>query len=310
MGAVCHTYSIVARDAENDQLGVAVQSHTLAVGRVVAWAEAGVGAVATQAVADPSFGPLGLGLMRGGMPATEALKGLLEAGDTPEWRQAGLVDARGEVAAHTGSRCIAAAGHRVGSNYAAQANMMRNETVWTAMGPAFEASDGDLAERLMAALEAAQQAGGDLRGMQSAAMLVVAGPATTRPWDGVLYDLRVDDHARPLSELRRLLAKARAIHQLRHAVELLGQPGPSAERVAQARQAFADLGHQARDNPELEFWYAVGLAGAGLVDEALPHFGGVFQADPRWRELANRLPASGRLPDDPALMTRILAASP
>src|SRR5262245_7192082 len=163
-----HAYSIVARDAATGELGVAVQSHAFSVGSGVSWAEAGVGAVATQSFIDVSYGPLGLDLMRAGRSAPDALKGLLAADDGRDVRQVAMIDASGRVAAHTGPKCIPSAGDHVGAGYSVQANLMDNDTVWPAMAKAFEASRGDLAERLLAALEAAQAAGGDIRGMQSA----------------------------------------------------------------------------------------------------------------------------------------------
>jgi uncharacterized Ntn-hydrolase superfamily protein len=304
-----HTYSIVARDPETGQLGVGVQSHAFGVGRVVTWAEAGVGAVATQAVADPSFGPLGLDLLRAGVAPDAALAELLSGDSMTDVRQVGMIDGQGRVAAHTGARCIAAAGHRRGRDYSAQANMMLRDTVWTAMGNAFEGANGDLAERIIVSLEAAEREGGDLRGMQSASLLVVGGPASSRRWEGRLFDLRVDDHAEPLAELRRLMHRARAIRHMGLAVQLLSRPDRDGDSAAQAQAEFAQADRHleaAGGYVEPVFWYAVGLAGAGLVDEALPHFKRVFSTNERYRELARRLPPTGRVPDDPAVMARIL----
>jgi uncharacterized Ntn-hydrolase superfamily protein len=183
------TYSIVARDPATGELGVAVQSHWFSVGPIVPWAEAGVGAVATQSFVDPSYGPLGLDLMRAGKSATEALSGLVESDAHPEVRQVAMIDARGNVAAHTGANAIIAAGHQTGENYSVQANLMESSTVWPAMADAFETASGDLAERLLAALEAAEAEGGDIRGRQSAALLVVSGEPTGRPWVDRTFDL-------------------------------------------------------------------------------------------------------------------------
>jgi len=199
------TYSIVARDSATGELGVAVQSHWFSVGAVVPWAEAGVGAVATQSFIDPSYGALGLDLMRAGKSAPEALAALLAADAQRDVRQVGMVDARGRVARHTGRLCIPAAGDQAGAQYVVQANLMERATVWPAMARAFEAATGDLAERLMAALEAAEAEGGDIRGRQSAALLVVKAHSTGRPWADRRFDLRVEDHPEPLPELRRLL---------------------------------------------------------------------------------------------------------
>jgi uncharacterized Ntn-hydrolase superfamily protein len=177
---LAHTYSIVARDPETGQLGVAVQSHWFSVGAIVPWAEAGVGAVATQSFVEPSYGPLGLALMRAGKSAPEALKSLLASDAQADVRQVAMIDAQGRVASHTGVYCIAAAGHRIGANYSAQANLMLKETVWDAMAKAFESAKGDLADRLLSALEAAQGEGGDIRGKQSAAIVVVTGKDAAR----------------------------------------------------------------------------------------------------------------------------------
>ena len=205
-----HTYSIVARDPKTGELGVAVQSHWFAVGPLVPWAEAGVGAVATQSFVDASYGKLGLDLLRAGRSGPDTLKGLLAADENREVRQVAIVDASGKVAAHTGAKCIPMAGHRVGEGYSVQANLMLGEQVWPAMAKAFESTEGDLAARMLAALEAAQAAGGDIRGKQSAALIVVSGKPTGRSWQDRVFDLRVDDHPEPVAELRRLVVLQRA----------------------------------------------------------------------------------------------------
>ena len=203
--SLAHTFSIVARDSESGRMGVAVQSHWFSVGSTVTWAEAGVGAVATQALVEVSHGPLGLDLMRGGRSATEALRALLAADEGRAVRQVAMVDANGEVAVHTGERCIADAGHVAGETFSAQANMMVTADVWPAMTDAYERSRGDFAERMLEALEAGQTAGGDVRGRQSAAILIVEGESTGCPWVDTTMDLRVEDHAKPIKELRRLV---------------------------------------------------------------------------------------------------------
>jgi uncharacterized Ntn-hydrolase superfamily protein len=272
------TYSIVARDASTGELGVAVQSHYFATGSMVTWAEPGVGAVATQAEARASYGALGLSLMGSGMTPAAALAGLTAADDGRRHRQVAMIDAGGEAAAHTGEQCIAEAGHRLGDGWSAQANMMRRDTVWDAMGDAFEASTGDLASRLLDALDAAEAQGGDLRGRQSAALLVVpaTGPAWTRT-----FDVRVDDHPEPLVELRRLTDMRRAY--------LREEDSPA-------------MG----DNPELAFWQALGLATSDRVDDARPLIARAVVADVGWADLLRRLPAAGLFPDDPRLIERLL----
>jgi uncharacterized Ntn-hydrolase superfamily protein len=209
-----HTFSIVARDPATGEMGVAVQSHWFSVGSNVAWAEAGVGAVATQSFIDPSYGRGGLELMRGGASAEEALKTLLARDEGRDVRQVAMVDARGRVAAHTGAKCIEAAGDRVGKDYSVQANLMSNGRVWPAMASAFESARGDLADRMLAALDAAQAAGGDIRGRQSAALVVVKAESTGKPWADRVFDLRVDDSAEPLKELRRLVRLQRAYNHM------------------------------------------------------------------------------------------------
>jgi uncharacterized Ntn-hydrolase superfamily protein len=202
-----HTYSIVARDPATGEMGVAVQSHWFSVGSIVTWAEAGVGAVATQSFVDPGYGVRGLELMRRGTPAPDALQQLIANDPQRDGRQVAMIDASGHVSAYTGRSAIAAAGHRVGRSYSVQANMMANERVWPAMAAAFESTMGDLADRLLAALDAADKAGGDIRGRQSTAILVVRDKNTGRPWVGGdrVFDLRVDDNPQPVTELRRLI---------------------------------------------------------------------------------------------------------
>ena len=199
------TYSIVARDPGTGELGVAVQTGTFGVGRGVPWAEAGIGAAATQSYTERSYGHFGLELMKSGRPAPDALAGLVAADEGERMRQVGMVDAQGRAAAHTGAGCVREAGHLVGDGYTVQANMMGRDTVWGAMAAAYEAAEGTLAKRLLAALDAAEAEGGDFRGAQSAALLVVQAEPTGFTWKGRVSDLRVEDHSDPVGELRRLL---------------------------------------------------------------------------------------------------------
>jgi uncharacterized Ntn-hydrolase superfamily protein len=297
-----HTYSIVARDAATGQLGVAVQSHWFSVGAVVPWAEAGVGAVATQSFAEPSYGPLGLTLMRSGKTAQQALDALVVADPQAATRQVAMVDARGGVAVHTGDRAIAAAGHHAGVDYSVQANLMRNDTVWGAMSAAFEGAPGDLAERLLAALEAGERAGGDIRGRQSAALLVVSGQPSGKPWVDRLFDLRVEDHAQPLVELRRLVGLQRAYQRMNRGDELAAEG-----RWEPAMTEYHAGAALAPEVEELRFWVAVTLLSAGREAEAMPIFREVFARNRDWIEVARRLPAAKLLPDDPELLRRVLA---
>ena len=296
------TYSIVARDPATGELGVAVQSHWFSVGASVSWAEAGVGAVATQSFQDVSYGPLGLALMRAGKSAPEALAALLTTDANREVRQVAMVDAQGRVAVHTGARCIQAAGHASGAGFTVEANLMDNDRVWSAMKAAYEAATGDLADRLLAALDAAEAVGGDIRGRQSAALLVVRGTSTGRPWADRRFDLRVEDHPQPLVELRRLVVLARAYERMNRGDELAAEA-----RWDEATREYAAAAAMAPQIAELPFWHAATLAAAGHLDEARPLFAEVFAREPRWRTLVPRLPAAGLLPDDPTLIAAIVA---
>lgn len=298
-----HTFSIVARDPESGRMGVAVQSHWFSVGSVVTWAEAGVGAVATQALVEVSHGPLGLDLMRGGRSATESLRAVLAADEGRAMRQVAMVDADGKIAAHTGERCIAHAGHVTGEGFSAQANMMASADVWPAMADAYNGSRGDLAERMLEALDAGQMAGGDVRGRQSAAILIVEAESTGRFWMDTMMELRVEDHAEPITELRRLVTRHRAYQHMNRGDELLG-----AGRVEEALKEYRRAAEMAPEIEELPFWHAVTLADLGRVEEALPIFREVFAKNDNWATLVQRLPAAGLLQDDPEMMDRILSA--
>lgn len=296
------TYSIVARDPQSGELGAAVQSHWFSVGSIVVWAEPGVGAVATQSFAEPSYGPLGLQLMRTGKSAQQALTALLAADEHEDVRQVGMVDAQGRVANHTGSNAIAEACQITGENYAVQANMMWKPTVCSAMANAFENGAGDLAERLLLALEAAEGEGGDVRGKQSAALLVVNGDISEPVWGGREFELRIEDHPTPLLELRRLLTMARAYRLMNAGDEFMTNG-----EMEQAVKAYSAAEALVPDSHEMVFWHAATLAAAGEVDQSLPLFRKAFNAWPQWRELVQRLPAAGLMPGDPELMERILA---
>jgi uncharacterized Ntn-hydrolase superfamily protein len=294
------TYSLVARDPETGELGVAAQSHFFALGPLVTWAEPGVGAVATQSFAEPSYGPQGLALMREGRPAAEALESLVADDPHPELRQVAMVDADGAAAAHTGAGCVSAAGHRVGAGISGQANMVESPAVWEGMLAAFEAADGDLAGRLLAALDAAEAAGGDMRGRQSAALLVVGGERMERPWEGVRVDLRVDDHPDPLGQLRRLLDHRRAYDLIGRALFIPGViTGRFAAGEVDVDATAAELARAQEllgDNPEPTMWRAVLLARAGRIAEARQDLRRATTATPRLAEFAHRLADAGFLP--------------
>jgi uncharacterized Ntn-hydrolase superfamily protein len=272
---------------------------------VVPWAEAGVGAVATQSFVQPSYGPLGLSAMRGGKSPAEALSALLAADPHPEVRQVAYVDARGRVAAHTGSGCIPAAGHRVGEGYSVQANLMLDSEVPDAMARAFEGARGPLAERMLAALEAAQEVGGDIRGKQSAAILVVRGTASEAPWTDRLVDLRIEDHARPLAEMRRILTLHRAYEHMNR-----GDEAVAAGRMDDALRDYAAARDLVPDNDEFVFWTAVALVGNGRTEESLPLFRKAFRMNPAWMLLVPRLAGVGQLPGDEGVQAKILGEGP
>jgi uncharacterized Ntn-hydrolase superfamily protein len=302
-----HTYSIVARDAATGELGVAVQSHWFSVGSVVTWAEAGAGAVATQSFVDPAYGPRGLELMRSGLSAGQALTALTGVDAGRAVRQVAFIDTQGRVATHTGSGCIESAGHLAGDGFSVQANMMRNDRVVPAMRAAYESADGDLVSRMLAALEAAEAAGGDIRGRQSAAMLIVKGEPSGRPWADRVLELRIEDHHDPLVELRRLLTVHRAYEHM-NAGDVAVEEG-ELERAMRSYAAAAEL---LPESVEVQYWTAVTLATTGSVEASLPMFRKVFASDPAWIELTRRLTKPGVIPDDDAgraLIDRIVAAA-
>lgn len=297
-----HTFSIVARDPATGELGVAVQSHWFSVGPIVPWVEAGVGAVATQSFVDPSYGKNGLEMMRAGKSAPDTLKELLEKDEGRDVRQVAMIDAQGRVDAWTGKNDIQAAGHIVGKDFSVQANLMLNDKIWPAMARAFENTKGDLADRMLAALDAAQAAGGDIRGRQSAAIIVVTGKPTGMAWKDRTFDLRVDDSPEPLVELRRLVKLQRAYNHM--------NAGDLAVEKKDNEGALREYGAAEKlvpDSAEMIYWHAVALVNMGRVEESLPLFRKVFAMDPNWITLTPRLPKSGLLPDDPKLIDRIVS---
>jgi uncharacterized Ntn-hydrolase superfamily protein len=279
------TYSIVARDPETGALGVAVQSRVAACASTVLHAEAGVGAVATQSLALRAYGPRGLHRMRAGEAADSALASLVAADERERVRQVAFVDAAGRVAAHTGAACIAEAGHRTGEGYSVQANMMARNTVWDAMAEAYEASRGDLAERLLAALDAAQAEGGDVRGQQGGGILVVPGERDEDPGTSVLCDVRVDDHPEPLRELRRVLEVRRAYDLSNQSDDAL-ERGDHAAAVALARQAV-----DVSPDPQVRWSLALALAAHGDLDAARRELDALGPEREAFAETARRLRA-------------------
>lgn len=282
------TYSIVARDPATGELGVAVQTRWPFVGETVPWAEPGVGAVATQSFAEKRYGPLGLERMRAGASAPDVLAALLADDDDREVRQLGMVDATGRSASFTGAACVPAAGHVTSDGVAIQANMMERSTVWPAMAAAFERASGDLADRLVTALRAAEAEGGDVRGRQSAALVVVpaSGPAWARR-----FDLRVDDHPAPLDELERLLRLARAYEAFDRADGL-----SAAGDLAGAAAAMDEAHALAPDDDQVTLWTALLVGAAGDVARARQLFRIANEAEPRSAEHLRRFVAAEHVP--------------
>jgi len=302
---LAHTYSIVARDPATGEMGVAVQSHYFSVGPIVPWAEAGVGAVATQSLVLVDYGPKGLDLMRQGLTAQQALDSLIQADSNPDVRQVAMVDAKGNIATHTGKNCIPDAGHKAGNQYSCQANLMANPSVWPAMSATFETAQGDLAERMLQVLEAAQKAGGDIRGKQSAAILIVKAQSSGKPWMDRVMDLRVEDSEDPLKELRRLVRLRRA-----YTLEDEGDNFIAAKKPDEALKAYEEASKLAPDVIELQFWAAVSMYTNGREAEALKLFRAVFSRERQWVDLVPRLAKVGLFPDDPKKIDEVLRQRP
>ncbi|HYG99153.1 MAG TPA: DUF1028 domain-containing protein [Terriglobales bacterium] len=334
-GPLAHTFSIVARDPQTGEMGAAVQSHWFAVGQSVIWAEAGVGAVATQSFIDPSYGKLGLELMRAGKSAPETLEALLGGDPNNQVRQVAMIDNTGRVSVFTGCMDISHAGHSVGpepgkkfvtrlvpspnskcesrqdygSGFSVEANLMANSQVWPAMERAFKEAKGDLADRMLAALDAAQAVGGDIRGRQSAALIVVKAQSSGKPWQDRVFDVRVDDATEPLKELRRLVLLQRAYNHMNAgdlATEKKDNEGALREYAAAEAIAAKAEGVQPSRLAEMMFWHAVALVNMGRVDDSLPMFSKVFAMMPSYRELTPRLPKSGLIVNDPKVIERIV----
>ena len=297
-----HTFSIVARDAATGEMAVAVQSHWFSVGTVVAWGEAGVGVVATQSFVNQSFGPRGLALMKEGLSPQEVMEKLIAEDEGRDFRQLALLNTKGEVASYTGAKCIDYAGHANGDDFSVQANMMLTDGVVPAMEKAWNTNGGlPLAERMVAVLEAAQKAGGDIRGKQSAALLVVRGEATGEPWNDRLVDLRVDDHQDPIGELSRLLKVHRAYEHMNQG-DLYVEKG----EMNAAMNAYNAAMEMFPDNLEMQYWTAITLANDGDIEKAAEMLKAVYKGDANWRELTRRLPKAGLLNVDEGSLARLL----
>ncbi|MDP3353782.1 MAG: DUF1028 domain-containing protein [Flavobacteriaceae bacterium] len=281
---LAHTYSIVARDTVTGEMGVAVQSHWFSVGSIVAWGKAGVGVVATQSFVNPSFGPRGLSLLENGLTPQMAVEALLKVDEGREVRQLAILDVKGNVATHTGNNCIEFAGHILGNNFSVQANLMEKPSVWPAMAKAFENSKGSLAERMLFAMEAAEREGGDIRGKQSAAILVVKATSNGNSWEDKVVDLRVEDHENPLKEMRRLLNIHSAYDYMNK-----GDVAVEINDFKLAKELYQKAQELNPDNLEMKFWYAVTLANNGNIKEANPLFNTIFKQNKNWQILLPRL---------------------
>jgi len=298
-----HTYSIVARDAKTGEMGVGVQSHYFSVGGVVSWGESGVGVVATQSLVNVSFGLRGLELLKQGKSPREALDILLAADEGREVRQVAILDVQGRVAAHTGSKCILHAGHIEGNNFSVQANMMLTDKVWSTMSKTFEShEDLRLPERIVKTLAAAETVGGDIRGKQSAAILIVGGMEAENKWEDRLIDLRVEDHEHPIKELSRVLKLHRAY---KHMDE--GDLAMEHSDMETALNEYDSALEMFPKNLEMKFWTAVTLANNQMITKALELFKEVFAIDKNWRTLAERLPKSDLLDVSKEELEKILS---
>lgn len=297
-----HTFSIVARDTATGEVAVGVQSHWFSVGTSVCWGKSGVGVVATQSFVNPAFGPDGLALMEKGISAKDALKQLIEADNGRDFRQLALLDNHGSVESYTGAKCVQSAYNIVGDNFSVQANMMLNEQVVPAMAKAFlDNANLPLAERVVQVLIAAQKAGGDIRGKQSAALLVV-GPEKVPAWQDKMVDLRVDDSNNPLPELSRLLLVYRAYEHMNK-----GDLAVEHNDMPLALKEYAAAEEMQPDNIEMKYWKAVTMANNGMIKESLPIFKVVFEKDANWREMTKRLPVSGLLVVSEEQLQKILS---
>lgn len=281
---LAHTYSIVARDTVTGNIAVAVQSHWFSVGSVVTYGKAGVGVVATQSFVNPSYGPKGLALMEQGLSPQQALDALLANDSGEMFRQVAFLNTKGEVATHTGSSCIEAAGHRQGKNFSVQANMMLNNTVWDAMAKAFETTTGDFSDRIIAALKAAQGEKGDIRGSQSAAILIVKPVATGNSWEDIVMDLRVEDNPNPVEELERLVKLHKAYNFMNQ-----GDLAMEAGDTKKAEILYLSAQNLFPDNLEMKYWYAINLLNNKEFEKAHPILKDIFNQDANWKTLTSRL---------------------
>ena len=296
------TYSIIAISKKENLMGVAVQSHWFSVGSVVPWAESGVGVVATQSLTEPSYGPLGLFLMKSGVRPKKTLEALLTTDPKEDVRQVAMLDVTSGVATHTGHHCIPEAGHVVGDNFSVQANLMGSKEVWPEMASAFRKKRGTLVRRMMSALEAAENTGGDIRGRQSAAMLVVKCQSTGMPWNDKVLDLRVEDHPEPLKELYRLIK----IHEA-YAHNSAGEDLILQGKTKEALQEYRLANKKAPEIIELKFWQAVALLNNGSYEHSKGILKEVLEANKDWRKVLLSLPQPAILSIDRETLYKVVA---
>ncbi len=297
-----HTFSIVARDARTGEMAVGVQSHWFSVGTLVPWGKSGVGVVATQSFVNPAYGPEGLDLMEKGKTADQALEILLLEDEGRAFRQVAFLDQHGNTAVHTGKNCVEVAADYAEQNFSVQANMMLNDQVIPAMREAFKKhTDLPLAERVLRVLEAAQSVGGDIRGKQSAALIVVGPEKVANSWEDKRIDLRVDDHENPIQELGRLLKVARAYQYMNR-----GDVAMEEGNVETALEQYGEAMKLFPENLEMQYWTAVAMVNSGQLEEALPIFRSIFEEDDNWREMTRRLPRAGLLHVSQAELEQII----
>jgi uncharacterized Ntn-hydrolase superfamily protein len=298
---LAHTYSIVAYDPQTGEIGAAVQSHWFSVGTSVIWGEAGVGVIATQSFVNVSFGIRGLELLKQGKSPQEVVDELLKSDNGREYRQLAVMNAKGQASSYTGKLCIQPAGNIAGENFSVQANLMSNDKIWPSMADKFKKSKGKLAERMLAALEAAEKAGGDIRGKQSAAMIVFTGKPTGKVWEDKIVDLRVDDNKAPLVELKRLLKVHRAYEYMNN-----GDLATEKNDIEGAMKEYSEAMKMFPKNLEMKFWTAVALANKGKMNEAVPMFKEIFAQDKNWKDITPRLLPNGLLKVDGKQLEQIL----
>jgi uncharacterized Ntn-hydrolase superfamily protein len=297
------TYSIVARDAETGEMGVATQSQAFAVGNSVPFALPGHGVIATQSMAEPMYGSVGLELLQGGFTAQEVLTALSSVDPQPQRRQVAVLGVNGDLAAYTGEQCVEAAGHLIGNDCVALANMAASAAVWISMVERFENSSGPLAQRLLNSLEAAEEAGGDFRGRRSAAIMVIRATTTGRPWHDMVVDLRVDDSPEPVAVLAELLAtRARYQDVVRAFQQAIDGDPLTADRELELLRPMDPV-----TEPDQLLWRAVVAALAGREEAARKMLGELATTAPQFLEAARRFGKAGLMPAE--VIERIVPAS-